>query len=558
MTNSNKLLKFAGYGVFAGKIEEIMKYATETLPGIIEIATQAEVNAGTDDLRAITPLKLAKAYIAETVSRTIYVAATGSDLTGNGSIGLPYLTIGKAISTILKVINSGVTVTISIGVGTFTMSATDLYVLSSISGAGTLTIQGTLTLVDSGFTMGTPDALDPLTYAVSGGNTATWTLNQYKFYFLKSGANYYPITGNDLTPKISIAGAFTGTEIYQAQTIVNCSISASAIISFNCNVNFTDLTFVNAASFTIISPTKPTVFQRVYFNFATLQTITFGGTNEDNCKWQVFYSSLNNVRFVVNSVSKILRFNYFFVNTNNSNISIQANYGNQQIDNCVFENVNVGTTNFNIRALSMRLKLSGNIKMINSRVAFLPLNDGLWLFDDLTNIILLNTSYLFAKSTSLDNAMVSFSGLTFAKILGIPVTRYFFDAITEFVNVVSGRNIEIKNFIYPEFEQNLSAALADNATTNVIVGNKLQNRSLIIDYTIIRGTDYEMGTLQIISDGTNLVLAESTPVGDDVGVTFAVAFSTNDLQLQCTLTSTGTAATMKYNASRVMITPLTI
>jgi hypothetical protein len=55
--NSNKLMKFAGYGVFVGKIEEIMKYATETLPGIIEIATQAEVDAGVDDTRAITPKK---------------------------------------------------------------------------------------------------------------------------------------------------------------------------------------------------------------------------------------------------------------------------------------------------------------------------------------------------------------------------------------------------------------------------------------------------------------------------------------------------------------------
>jgi hypothetical protein len=50
-------MKFAGYGVFVGKIEEIMKYATESLPGIIEIATQAEVDAGVDDTRAVTPKK---------------------------------------------------------------------------------------------------------------------------------------------------------------------------------------------------------------------------------------------------------------------------------------------------------------------------------------------------------------------------------------------------------------------------------------------------------------------------------------------------------------------
>jgi hypothetical protein len=33
-------------------------YASETVAGVIEIATQTETNAGTDDLKAITPLKL--------------------------------------------------------------------------------------------------------------------------------------------------------------------------------------------------------------------------------------------------------------------------------------------------------------------------------------------------------------------------------------------------------------------------------------------------------------------------------------------------------------------
>jgi hypothetical protein len=38
--------------------------ASETTPGIIEIATQAETDAGTDDVRALTPLKLASSPFA--------------------------------------------------------------------------------------------------------------------------------------------------------------------------------------------------------------------------------------------------------------------------------------------------------------------------------------------------------------------------------------------------------------------------------------------------------------------------------------------------------------
>jgi hypothetical protein len=41
-------------------------YASETVPGIIELATQAETDAGTDDLRAITPLKLSGRTATET------------------------------------------------------------------------------------------------------------------------------------------------------------------------------------------------------------------------------------------------------------------------------------------------------------------------------------------------------------------------------------------------------------------------------------------------------------------------------------------------------------
>lgn len=42
--------------------------ATEALAGIAEVATQAEVDAGTDDTRIVTPLKLANAPVAHIVS----------------------------------------------------------------------------------------------------------------------------------------------------------------------------------------------------------------------------------------------------------------------------------------------------------------------------------------------------------------------------------------------------------------------------------------------------------------------------------------------------------
>jgi hypothetical protein len=53
-----------------------------------------------------------------TASRTVYVATTGSDATGNGSQTAPYATINKALSTIPKNLN-GFTATINIAAGTY-------------------------------------------------------------------------------------------------------------------------------------------------------------------------------------------------------------------------------------------------------------------------------------------------------------------------------------------------------------------------------------------------------------------------------------------------------
>jgi len=50
--------------VTIGNVTAIVSAASETLAGKIEIATQAEVTTGTDDLRAITPLKL-KTHLGE-------------------------------------------------------------------------------------------------------------------------------------------------------------------------------------------------------------------------------------------------------------------------------------------------------------------------------------------------------------------------------------------------------------------------------------------------------------------------------------------------------------
>jgi hypothetical protein len=59
--------------------------ASETVAGIAEIATQAEVTTGTDDLRMVTPLKLATRLAAAPQGTVTSVGITSTDLSVSGS-----------------------------------------------------------------------------------------------------------------------------------------------------------------------------------------------------------------------------------------------------------------------------------------------------------------------------------------------------------------------------------------------------------------------------------------------------------------------------------------
>ena len=127
---------------------------------------------------------------ATVANMTIYVDPAGNDTTGDGSIGLPYLTITKAYSVVPKLVNHWVH--IIIGAGTYTAFPSEVH--NDFGPAGQLTFDGGEPTAYSGpHTITTKtaygDTIDVmLDLTVSG---ESWTPNEFKGKFLKITAGVW-------------------------------------------------------------------------------------------------------------------------------------------------------------------------------------------------------------------------------------------------------------------------------------------------------------------------------------------------------------------------------
>jgi hypothetical protein len=73
--------------------------ASETNKGIIELATQTETNTGTDDTRAITPLKLTNRIASESLTGILALSSTvESENAGDSSVNISTLNDTKAVT----------------------------------------------------------------------------------------------------------------------------------------------------------------------------------------------------------------------------------------------------------------------------------------------------------------------------------------------------------------------------------------------------------------------------------------------------------------------------
>ncbi len=111
--------------------------ATETVPGIAEIATQAETNTGTDDARFVTPLKLASHEATKQYSKTYF--ASGITLVADTPYTITHslaLQNRDAFVADFKVGNSSVDVDFD------SIDINSLSVTSNVAVTGTITVIG--------------------------------------------------------------------------------------------------------------------------------------------------------------------------------------------------------------------------------------------------------------------------------------------------------------------------------------------------------------------------------------------------------------------------------
>lgn len=77
-----RLVQATGNATFAGTLSAVNGGASETVAGAVELATQAETDAGTDDARIVTPLKLKTLKRITLATEQAWTSGTSKDFTG--------------------------------------------------------------------------------------------------------------------------------------------------------------------------------------------------------------------------------------------------------------------------------------------------------------------------------------------------------------------------------------------------------------------------------------------------------------------------------------------
>jgi len=104
---------------------------------------------------------------------------------------------------------------------------------------------------------------------------------------------------------------------------------------------------------------------------------------------------------------------------------------------------------------------------------------------------------------------------------------------------------------YWEQSNLIAAALTNNTTASLFTVAWAGSEHMIVDFSIIRSTARETGTLHVVTDGvTAEVASDSAYVNGNSGITFTASISGSNISVNYTTTNTGVGATVKFSVKR--------
>ncbi len=129
----------------------------------------------------------------------------------------------------------------------------------------------------------------------------------------------------------------------------------------------------------------------------------------------------------------------------------------------------------------------------------------------------------------------------------------FANQIAEFNGSTFQINNPVRYFNGTDFwEQSAiqTTALSDNSSGTVFSVTAAGSENIVVDFSLLRSSQKEVGTMWITNNGTNAFIAIGGVAASTIGVTFSVALVSGSLVLSYATTSTGSGATMKYAVKR--------
>lgn len=508
-------------------------------------------------------------FATETSNRTIYYSTTGSDTTGDGTVGNPYATPLKCVQDIKDHVSNCVITVSGSGTGSFPITldlkneiAKKVFIDAELAFVGT-----TITDEASTFTVSkTSNRLFAYTLTKSG---LTATADQYTGMFVTTTAKtaLYPIAYNA-----------AGTNSFEIEYVHNSLTTSTNIVSLgvtwtnpNAIANVFDLGF-KSSKYGIIS------FTNMNLDGSTSQNLTFGtGQHEkmfNTCK--ITARGINvgdtgpgervSIRFTqcylvqnagasANFLSVLSDPNYFLVRT-----AVYAPYASQScmvIANCKQIKFNNGVHFRGAPAAfwgnqgNFQLSISQGFEYRNGTYLANPGPAG--------NIGWQNPSgsapcfFEFQTVSSLFHHQPE-SGfkLYIPNLYGSLPAQIFNGVSSGFTLVDPKQDICIlAPGLYPEYESQSTLVLADNSSGKITVGNITQNKNISISYDVSRGGLEEQGQIWLTNRNDSLI--SRTMEFDDAGITFTKDVSGNFINLGWASSSTGTIPSIKLAIQRIMI-----